>query len=112
MIADLAQKLSHYFYDVFIVNFDGWVVLGFVAQGLFTARFLVQWIASERARASVIPVSFWFLSVIGGFLLLIYALSRRDPVFIAGQALGFFVYARNLYFIMVHGRQTASGKAS
>jgi lipid-A-disaccharide synthase-like uncharacterized protein len=113
MIADLAQRLGQYLYDVFIVHFDAWVVLGFVAQALFTARFLVQWIASERARASVIPVSFWFFSVAGGFLLLIYALSRRDPVFIAGQALGLFVYSRNLYFIIVHGRQTASsGKAS
>jgi lipid-A-disaccharide synthase-like uncharacterized protein len=92
---------------VFIANFDAWVALGFVAQGLFTARFLVQWIASERARASVIPISFWFFSVGGGFLLLIYALYRRDPVFIAGQGLGLFVYLRNLYFIVVHGRQTA-----
>ena len=57
---DLLEKLGHYFHDVFVINFDAWVVLGFVAQGLFTARFLVQWIASERARASVIPVSFWF----------------------------------------------------
>jgi lipid-A-disaccharide synthase-like uncharacterized protein len=112
MTADLLQKLGHYFHDVFIANFDAWVALGFVAQGLFTARFLVQWIASERARASVIPISFWFFSVGGGFLLLIYALYRKDPVFIAGQALGLFVYARNLYFIIVHGRQTAAdGKA-
>jgi lipid-A-disaccharide synthase-like uncharacterized protein len=107
MTADLLQKLGHYLHDVFIANFDAWVVLGFVAQGLFTARFLVQWIASERARASVIPISFWFFSVGGGFLLLIYALYRRDPVFIAGQGLGLFVYLRNLYFIVVHGRQTA-----
>lgn len=113
MTADLVQKLGHYFHEVFIANFDAWVVLGFVAQGLFTARFLVQWIASERARASVIPVSFWFFSVGGGALLLVYALYRKDPVFIAGQALGLFVYLRNLYFIVVHGRQTAAdGKAS
>jgi lipid-A-disaccharide synthase-like uncharacterized protein len=112
MSSDLLQRLGHYLHDVFIANFDAWVVLGFVAQGLFTARFLVQWIASERARASVIPVSFWFFSVGGGFLLLVYALYRKDPVFIAGQALGLFVYLRNLYFIVVHGRQTAAdGKA-
>src|SRR5436190_1236177 len=112
MTADLAQKLGQYFHDVFIANFDAWVVLGFVAQGLFTARFLVQWIASERARASVIPVSFWFFSVGGGALLLVYALYRKDPVFIAGQAMGLFVYVRNLYFIVIHGRQTAAdGKA-
>ena len=65
---------------------------------MFTARFLVQWIASERAGKSVIPIAFWFFSIGGGVLLLIYALYRRDPVFIAGQAFGVFVYARNLYF--------------
>jgi lipid-A-disaccharide synthase-like uncharacterized protein len=90
------------------MNFDGWVVLGFVAQGLFTMRFVVQWIASERARRSVVPAAFWFFSVGGGVLLLAYALYRRDPVFIAGQALGLLVYARNLYFIATHGRQTAA----
>jgi len=107
MNADLAQKLSQYFYDVFVVHFDAWVILGFVAQAMFTARFLVQWIATERARASVIPISFWFFSVAGGFLLLIYALYRKDPVFIAGQAFGLIVYLRNLYFIVTHGRQAA-----
>src|SRR5436305_8004176 len=108
MTADLLQKLGSYFHDVFILHFDAWVVLGFVAQGLFTARFLVQWIASERARASVIPVSFWFFSVGGGFLLLIYALYRKDPVFIAGQALGLLVYLRNVYFIVINGRQSST----
>jgi lipid-A-disaccharide synthase-like uncharacterized protein len=104
------NDLLNYLYDVFVVKFDAWVVLGFVAQAFFTMRFVVQWIASERARASVIPVAFWFFSIGGGVLLLIYALYRRDPVFIAGQALGLIVYVRNLYFIMINGRQ-ASGKA-
>jgi lipid-A-disaccharide synthase-like uncharacterized protein len=104
------NELLNYLYDVFVVKFDAWVVLGFVAQAFFTMRFVVQWIASERARASVIPVAFWFFSIGGGVLLLIYALYRRDPVFIAGQALGLIVYVRNLYFIMINGRQ-ASGKA-
>ena len=102
--------LINYLHDVFIVNFNAWVVLGFVAQAFFTMRFLVQWIASERARASVIPVAFWFFSIGGGALLLVYALYRRDPVFIAGQALGLIVYVRNLYFIIINGRQ-ASRKA-
>jgi lipid-A-disaccharide synthase-like uncharacterized protein len=100
--------LINYLHDVFVTKFDAWVVLGFVAQGLFTARFLVQWIASERARASVIPVAFWFFSIGGGVLLLIYALYRRDPVFIAGQALGLLVYIRNLYFILLTGKQSSS----
>src|SRR5438876_12430996 len=105
MTADLLQLLGNYLYDVFVLRFDGWVVLGFVAQGFFTMRFVVQWIASERARASVIPVAFWFFSIAGGVLLLIYALYRRDPGFIAGQARGLLLYLRNLYLIIVNGRQ-------
>lgn len=108
MIAEWTQRLATYFHDVFVLQFDAWVILGFAAQGLFTMRFVVQWIASERARASVIPVSFWFFSVGGGFLLFVYALYRKDPVFIAGQGLGLFVYLRNLYFIMLHGRQSSA----
>jgi len=77
----------------------GLLVLGFTAQILFSARFLVQWIASERAKKSVIPISFWFLSLIGGGLLLIYSIGRKDPVFILGQSVGVFIYSRNLYFI-------------
>ena len=109
MTADLLQPLGNYLYDVFVLRFDGWVVLGFVAQGFFTMRFVVQWIATERARKSVVPVSFWFFSVGGGVLLLIYALYRRDPVFIAGQGLGLFVYLRNLYFIMQGRKTTVDG---
>lgn len=77
----------------------GWLALGFIAQGLFTARFLVQWIASERAGRSIVPIAFWFLSVGGGALLLLYAIARRDPVFTLGQAAGLVVYTRNLYLI-------------
>jgi lipid-A-disaccharide synthase-like uncharacterized protein len=107
-MTDILETLTNYFYDVFVTNFDGWVVLGFVAQGFFTMRFVVQWIASERARKSVIPVAFWFFSIGGGILLLAYALYRRDPVFIAGQALGLIVYFRNLYFIILNGRQSST----
>jgi lipid-A-disaccharide synthase-like uncharacterized protein len=78
---------------------QGLLVLGFVAQGLFASRFLVQWIASERAKRSVVPISFWFLSVSGGALLLVYAVLRKDPVFILGQASGLIIYSRNLYLI-------------
>ena len=75
------------------------LILGFTAQILFSARFLVQWIASERAKKSVVPLSFWFLSLAGGGLLLLYAIGRKDPVFILGQSVGVFIYSRNLYFI-------------
>src|SRR5450631_4672730 len=108
MLIDLSNAVGGYFYDVFVVRLDWWLALGFLAQALFTARFLVQWIASERAGKSVIPVAFWFFSIGGGALLLIYALYRRDPVFIAGQALGLVVYVRNLYFIIVNGRQASA----
>jgi lipid-A-disaccharide synthase-like uncharacterized protein len=81
------------------------VLLGFVAQAFFTMRFLVQWLASERVGRSVIPIAFWWFSIGGGVLLFIYALYRRDPVFIAGQGFGVFVYLRNLYFVLRDRRQ-------
>jgi lipid-A-disaccharide synthase-like uncharacterized protein len=108
-MTEFSNNLVSYLHDVFIIKFDGWVILGFLAQGLFTMRFVVQWIASERARRSVIPVAFWFFSIGGGVLLLVYALYRRDPVFIAGQALGLVVYVRNLYFVAIHRGQAAAG---
>jgi lipid-A-disaccharide synthase-like uncharacterized protein len=76
-----------------------WLAMGFTAQALFGSRFLIQWLASERQGRSVIPVSFWFLSLGGGFLLLAYAIYRRDPVFILGQSTGALIYSRNLYLI-------------
>ena len=100
MLVDLSHAVGAYLTDVFVTRLDWWVILGMVAQLLFTARFVVQWIASERAGHSVIPMAFWIFSICGGALLLIYALYRRDVVFIAGQAFSFFVYARNLYFVM------------
>lgn len=76
-----------------------WLLVGFLGQALFSARFLVQWLASERARRSVIPHAFWFLSLAGGSTLLAYAIYRQDPVFIVGQAAGLFIYMRNLVLI-------------
>jgi lipid-A-disaccharide synthase-like uncharacterized protein len=102
------NAITTYLHDVFVIKFDGWVILGFVAQAFFTMRFVVQWIASERARRSVVPVAFWFFSIGGGALLLVYALYRRDPVFIAGQALGLLVYIRNVYFIILTGRRSSA----
>jgi lipid-A-disaccharide synthase-like uncharacterized protein len=76
-----------------------WLVFGMLGQAFFTARFLVQWIASERRKQSVVPVYFWYFSIGGGLMLLLYAIYRQDPVFILGQGAGLFVYARNLYLI-------------
>jgi lipid-A-disaccharide synthase-like uncharacterized protein len=75
------------------------VTIGFLGQALFSARFIVQWIHSERHKKSVIPVAFWWFSLSGGVVLLSYALWRGDPVFIAGQSGGLLIYLRNLYFI-------------
>lgn len=76
-----------------------WLIIGFLGQGLFTMRFLVQWLQSERQQRSVIPVAFWYFSMAGGVTLLAYAISRHDPVFIVGQLTGLFIYARNLQMI-------------
>src|SRR5262249_38038300 len=98
MLIDLSQAIGSYLHDVFVAKFQWWVLLGYVAQIMFTMRFLVQWIASERAGKMVMPIAFWFFSIGGGLLLFSYALYIRDPVFILGQGFGVFVYARNLYF--------------
>jgi lipid-A-disaccharide synthase-like uncharacterized protein len=76
-----------------------WYLLGFLGQALFFSRFLVQWLASERAGRSVFPAAFWYLSLSGGLALFVYALHLRDPVFILGQSTGTFIYLRNLYFL-------------
>jgi len=110
LLVDISHAVGAYLLDVFVMKFDGWVVLGIVAQALFTMRFLVQWIASERAGRSVIPLAFWLFSIGGGILLLVYALYRKDAVFIAGQAFGVFVYLRNLYFVL-HERKAAMSAA-
>jgi lipid-A-disaccharide synthase-like uncharacterized protein len=86
-----------------------WLVIGFLGQAFFSARFLVQWIASERARRSIVPIAFWFLSLGGGATLLAYALYRRDPVFIVGQGAGLFIYMRNLVLIYRESAQGAHG---
>ena len=108
MLIQLAHAVGGYLHDVFVTRMDWWVLLGFVAQAFFTARFVVQWIASERAGKSVIPLAFWLLSIGGGILLLAYALYRRDPVFIAGQGFGVFVYFRNLFFVLRERRAMAA----
>jgi lipid-A-disaccharide synthase-like uncharacterized protein len=109
MLADVTRDLAAYLQDVFIQQMNWWVVLGFAAQALFSMRFLVQWIASERAGRSIIPLAFWWFSITGGVLLFVYALYRRDPVFIAGQGLGLFIYLRNLYWVLRERREPAVG---
>ena len=76
-----------------------WYILGFLGQGMFFMRFLWQWLVSEKKGKSIIPIQFWYFSLAGSSLILIYALYRKDPVFILGQSLGMFIYSRNLYLI-------------
>ena len=76
-----------------------WLTIGFIGQAMFTMRFVVQWLASEKRKKSVIPIAFWFFSIVGGLILLSYAIYRKDPVFIIGQSFGILVYSRNLYLI-------------
>ena len=89
-----------------------WLALGLLGQLLFSGRFLVQWIASERRKTSVVPRAFWYLSLGGGATLLAYALYKRDPVFILGQSAGLLIYARNLWFTYRPGAQGARGTDS
>lgn len=86
-----------------------WLALGFTAQALFSARFIVQWIASEKAGKSIVPNLFWYFSLVGSSLLLIYSIYRKDPVFIIGQASGLFIYTRNLYFIRREKQNSRNG---
>ncbi len=86
------------------------LIWGFVAQGIFAARFIVQWIASEKEKRSVIPMAFWYLSLTGGIMLFIYAVYRKDPVFILGQASGLIVYIRNIIFRLREKKQLENGE--
>lgn len=80
-------------------SLDSWLVLGLVGQGIFSARFLTQWLASERAGKSVIPVSFWWMSLFGSVILFVYGLKRKEPVLVIGQCSGLWIYGRNLVLL-------------
>jgi lipid-A-disaccharide synthase-like uncharacterized protein len=108
----MLHAIGAYLTDVFVARLDWWVLLGLVAQALFATRFLVQWIASERAGRSVIPLAFWLFSIGGSLLLLTYALYRKDIVFIAGQSFGVFVYLRNLQFVLRDRKAATSAAVS
>ena len=86
-----------------------WLAVGLIGQALFSARFVVQWLASERAGRSVIPHLFWYFSLAGGLTLLAYALYRQDPVFVIGQATGAFIYSRNLWLIAAERARATAG---
>src|ERR1043165_10244993 len=100
MFIQFGQALGDYLYDFFVAKFDFWLAFGLIAQLFFTARFLVQWIASERAGNSVVPIAFWFCSMGGGLMTLVYGIVKREPVIILGQSLATIIYVRNIMLIV------------
>jgi lipid-A-disaccharide synthase-like uncharacterized protein len=107
MLIQFGEAMSDYLYDVFVAKFDFWLAFGVIAQLLFTARFLVQWISSERAGQSVVPMAFWFFSMGGGLMTLVYGIAKREPIIILGQSMATIIYVRNIMLI-VKNRATAS----
>ena len=97
---------AHHLMDL-IFSIDLWVLVGFIGQFMFTMRFVMQWIASEKVQKSVVPVSFWFFSISGGLIVLAYAIHKQDPVFIVGQGAGLLIYFRNLYFILTQHKKSS-----
>lgn len=110
MLIQLAEDLPAYFYEIFVTRFDFWLVFGIGAQLVFGSRFILQWVASEREGRSVMPLSFWFLSIVGGLMTLVYGFVRKEPVIIIGQALSTIIYARNLVLIFRERRRRVAAK--
>jgi lipid-A-disaccharide synthase-like uncharacterized protein len=108
MLIQFGQELSAYFQEVFIAKLDFWLVFGLVAQLFFAARFIVQWISSERAGRSVVPFAFWIFSMGGGLMTLVYGIVKREPVIIIGQAMSTIIYVRNIMLIF---RSRESGES-
>lgn len=95
MISSISSIISSVLENIKTIGY-WWVIFGFFAQFFFFLRFVIQWISSEKAKRVVMPVTFWYLSISGSLLTLVYAIHRRDPVFILGQGLAMLIYLRNL----------------
>jgi lipid-A-disaccharide synthase-like uncharacterized protein len=100
MLIHYGQALGDYLYDIFVAKLDFWLAFGLLAQLTFSLRFMVQWIASERAGRSVVPMAFWFISIVGGLMTLLYGLVKREPVIIFGQLASNTIYVRNIMLIL------------
>ena len=107
-MSDFFSDISTYFATLTMLE-GIWLGIGFFGQSLFFSRWIIQWITSERNAESQMPVAFWYMSLAGGLIVLAYAIHRRDPVFIAGQGIGVFVYLRNLMLIHQTRKRTTSG---
>ena len=97
--------MSSWWLELQKVMLHPWAAVGFLGQALFFSRWIIQWIASEKRKISYVPLSFWFISLTGGLLVLIYAIQRHDPVFILGQLVGIANYSRNIILIRRQGRR-------
>ncbi len=106
LLTEAAARISEWWANT-PVSEVVWLTVGFTAQLMFSMRFIVQWIASERARRSIVPEAFWYFSFLGGLMLFAYAVYRFDPVFMLGQGTGLLIYARNIHFIWTHKRRDA-----
>ena len=109
MLIRFYQDFGAYLYDVFWTNLNSLAIFGILSQLLFGARFIVQWIASERAGRSVVPMAFWVFSIAGGMLTLAYGLAKREPVIILGQSLSVVIYVRNIVLTLRERRRSALG---
>lgn len=90
---------------------NGWTIFGLFGQALFSLRFIIQWISSEKKKRSHIPTVFWYISLMGGAVLFLYAIAKKDVVFIIGQGAGLIVYVRNIVLIHKNGSNLADGSA-
>ena len=108
-LAHAAAQLSQWWVST-PVSEKSWLAVGFAAQLMFSMRFIVQWIASERARRSIVPETFWYFSLVGGAMLFAYAIYRLDPVFMLGQGMGLVIYSRNIYFIRANRKDARAAQ--
>jgi lipid-A-disaccharide synthase-like uncharacterized protein len=109
-LTNFAAGLSHWWAALSWTDLF-WISFGFLAQSMFAMRFVLQIIASERVKKSIVPETFWYFSFAGGTGLFLYAIHKVDPVFMLGQGLGLLIYARNIYFIWRHKRQGETPQA-
>lgn len=110
MIADFLAKLSAWWTNITPAEM-WWLAIGLLGQVMFTGRWFVQWIASEKARRSIVPETFWYFSFVGGLMVMAYGIHKADPVIILGQ-FGVFIYGRNLYFLWKNKANRAEPKAA
>jgi lipid-A-disaccharide synthase-like uncharacterized protein len=110
MLIQFGTEIGNFFRETFVDKFDFWLVFGLLAQLVFAARFIVQWISSERAGRSVVPFAFWVISISGGLMTLVYGIVKREPVIVFGQGVATLIYIRNIMLIYrEHREKQASG---